>query len=145
MAEEQTTATAPATSAPTKEFKLYNPSEEKATKENPIVKAGVYGGIGVLAYFAWTFNSRPTHSSISLRLIHTRLAVQSTVVGFIAAAMFYDMYKVSQKKKEAKATGEARIDYYTNLWNENRSPDDHKTKANIFGSTQKERKLREAE
>ena len=37
MAEEQTTATAPATSAPTKEFKLYNPSEEKATKENPIV------------------------------------------------------------------------------------------------------------
>ena len=65
----------------------------RKTKENPVLSAGIFGGLGVLAYMAYGLRHKPKTEKLSVYLIHTRLGVQGTVIGALTCAMVYHLFR----------------------------------------------------
>ena len=65
----------------------------RKSKDNPVLAGGVLGGMSVLGYMLWGLRHRPKNEKLSVYLIHTRLGVQSTVIGALTLAMAYTLFK----------------------------------------------------
>jgi len=61
---------------------------------------GMLLGSAALAGMVYNFRKKGTKFSIPVYIIHTRLAVQSTVIGCLVAAMGYQLYGNIQKSLE---------------------------------------------
>jgi len=73
-------------------------------KENPLVPAGIVGGLIALAYSAFKFKSRG-NTKMSVYLIHTRVAAQGAVVGAMTLACVYQIFQEyvwTDKNKDKK-------------------------------------------
>ena len=57
------------------------------------MSAGIALGAGILCYMAWGLTHRKPGEKLSVYLIHTRLGVQGAIIGTLAAAMTYQLYK----------------------------------------------------
>ena len=62
-------------------------------KDNPAMSSGIALGAGILCYMAWGLTHRKPGEKLSVYLIHTRLGVQGAIIGTLAAAMTFQIYK----------------------------------------------------
>ncbi len=65
----------------------------RKARDNPFLTAGIFGGMSVAAWMMWGLKHRPKDQKLSVYLIHTRLGVQSAVVGCLTMAMAYNIFK----------------------------------------------------
>jgi len=88
----------------TEEYRPYVPEEH--SQANPMAKYGM--GVGALALTAMAVNlkMRGTKFQPSLYLIHTRLAVQGSVLGLLTGAMLYNIYTQWQKQRNTPESGQ---------------------------------------
>jgi hypothetical protein len=77
------------------EINLHNidPRLSSKAKDNPAMSGGIALGVGFLCYMAWGLTHRKPGEKLSVYLIHTRLGVQGAIIGSLAAAMTYQLYR----------------------------------------------------
>lgn len=80
---------------------IFEPVERKSLtqrmkdtfKESPAMVGGLGCAVGVLGYMLYGLKNRDPGQKLSVYLIHTRLAVQGTVIGALSMGMIYQMYR----------------------------------------------------
>jgi len=80
------------------EYRSYVPEEHGGSTGNPLAKYGMGVGAAALTAMAINLKMKGTKFQPSLYLIHTRLAVQGSVLGLLTGAMLYNIYKNIQKQ-----------------------------------------------
>jgi len=80
------------------EYRPYVP-EEHSGSGNPLAKYGAGCGLAALAAMVVNLKVRGTKFQPSLYLIHTRLAVQGSVLGLLTGAMLYNIFTQWQKQR----------------------------------------------
>jgi len=82
-------------------FEAVSASEklQQDSAKRPAYQYGIGLGSLVLAGMAYNFRKKGTKFSIPLYVIHTRLAVQGTVIGCLFTAMTFKLYDRWEKSK----------------------------------------------
>jgi len=83
------------------EYRPYVPEEQR--QANPLAKYGMGVGAAALAAMIINLKLKGTKFQPSLYLIHTRLAVQGSVLGLLTGAMLFNIYKQYKKNNAAEA------------------------------------------
>lgn len=63
-------------------------------KKHPALSLGIGAGLVSLLFMISQFKNRPEGRRLSLQVIHTRMAVQGTIVAILTAGMAHDLYQL---------------------------------------------------